>query len=187
MSHDAHQPSLFAAPRRSSWHWLRSRVWVCSLILFVLFTAIGIASIWFVLNWQGENAAPQRRAQMTGGGIVYCWDTPSTWSYFGRPNMNLGTNLSVNGQRVTYHFDWYSGPLDVSLGIHPIRLTAGNVQVSLFALALVAAIPAAVHLIRRRFRVEHWQCRTCRYDLRNTPPDHPCPECGTARTTPSTK
>lgn len=160
---------------------------MCSLTLSVLLAAIGVTSLWFVLNWQGDNAPPYRRAMITSGGMAFCWETAANWSYFGHPKMVLGRDLTINGQRVRTQFDWYFGPMDVPLGLHPLRLTAGNVQVSFFALALVAAAPAIIQSVRRRLRLEPWQCPKCRYDLRQTPTELPCPECGTARQAPIAK
>lgn len=47
--------------------------------------------------------------------------------------------------------------------------------------ALWLALLAGPGLIRRRLRTRRGQCLACAYDLRATPPDHPCPECGALR------
>jgi hypothetical protein len=47
--------------------------------------------------------------------------------------------------------------------------------------ALALAVPLLISARRARFRARLNLCANCVYDLRATPPDTPCPECGTRR------
>jgi hypothetical protein len=178
-------PPINNSRRLSSTQRTLRAVWMRGFLPSVLLLMLGFVSVFSVSYWQGENAPPFRRMQVTAGGIIFCWETTETWAFTSRPRIALGTNFSVNGQRRTYYFAWYFGPLDVSLGVHPLRLTAGNIQVSFITLAAIAAVPAAIQTIRRHLRRKPWQCSKCGYDLRKTPSGLPCPECGSVRALPT--
>ena len=60
-------------------------------------------------------------------------------------------------------------------GILPIGFAANSL---LFAAAWLLLIPAPAKL-RRLYRTRHNRCPSCNYDLHATPPNSPCPECGT--------
>ena len=56
-------------------------------------------------------------------------------------------------------------------------MTAWDVRVPHWLVALVCAVAPAIHLYRKKRRAPPGSCRTCGYDLRASP--ERCPECGT--------
>lgn len=167
------------AKRRLLWRVL-SRVWMWGFLPAVMLLLLAAASTMFRLHWQLDNGPPHRRCSIGDGGVIYCWDTRSRWAYTSRPRISLGLGITKNGQPLNPFVDLHSWPPDFEQAARPLALVAGNVQVSLFYLPVIAALPAAIFALIRKRR-QAWMCPACRYDLRGLPQDSACPECGSTR------
>lgn len=71
---------------------------------------------------------------------------------------------------------WLTGHLFPLIPMWPGFL----INTAIYAAAWVASL-AIIAKIRRAHRTRRGQCPACKYDLRNTPTNAPCPECGRAR------
>jgi hypothetical protein len=165
---------------RNSLLWRRSlrRLWMRGFLPALLLLLLwGFSSgLWII--WQGSGPAPPR-AVLGRGVVLVNWDAPATSSGFGTVRWSLGVLNPVNGQPVSWYVDRPLWSITrVRIEWRPV-LRNGHLQVPLYLVALLAAIPPGALAIRRARRLQAWQCPARRHNPQGVP-SAKCPECGKA-------
>ncbi|MFN7022398.1 MAG: hypothetical protein ACK4WH_13860 [Phycisphaerales bacterium] len=138
--------------------------------------------------WSSDQRA-QTAAAIAQGTSWGCTDVRAGW-----PFMAFGGTTFKGGATLEWHRDgdvlfppvrrWTSGPragrgqvMSIPLRPLPLGLTLNTF---IFAVPWYVVLTAAGKLRRAR-RTRRGLCPRCAYDLRATPVESPCPECGRAR------
>lgn len=147
----------------------------------LLVLLIAVYATFFLVNWQAPlspGANQPFRASLRRGVLIANWDSHGAWRI--RPPVWM-LGVFINPDK-TPKPGWVGDPIRP---YHPMlrpdfvpEYAPGHLKVPLLTLAAVLLVPPAFFAWRRGRRRPAWACAACGYDLRQTPPGSPCPECG---------
>ncbi|MEM0983679.1 MAG: hypothetical protein AAGI17_07010 [Planctomycetota bacterium] len=103
---------------------------------------------------------------------------------FTAPDSALLSRKNINGRMKEFRFaeEIIRGEIDVTHPIYSGYAINALALTSLITMLISApSLPGFAVRTARRFRRPAWACRGCGYDLRGTPENAPCPECGAER------